>query len=196
MPARDHALGKEQVPEWDRAGNVRRARNVRDRVAAKVPERVPTTKPKGMFKNILVPTDGTPPARRAIECAVRFAREQKARVTGLWVGPIWRPNLYAYAGDLPPGFVSPDQFAADVKKTAARHLGVLKKAAAQSGVPCSCAYVRGNFPYQEIIRAARRNHCDLIVMGSHGRRGISKLLLGSQTNLVLAESTIPVLVCR
>ena len=149
-----------------------------------------------MFRNILVPTDGSPPSRRAIERAARFAREQKARVTGLWVGPIWQPNLYAYSGDLPTGFISPDQFAAEVKKTAARHLGVVKRAASRAGVRCSCSYVRGNFPYQEIINAARRNGCDLIVMGSHGRRGISRLLLGSQTNLVLAHSPIPVLVCR
>lgn len=149
-----------------------------------------------MFKSILVPTDGSPPASRAIRLAVRFAREQKARVTGLWVGPIWQPNLYAYAGDLPEGFISPDEFAATVKKTAARHLGLVRKAAAAAGVRCSCSYVRGNFPYQEIIAAARRSGCDLIVMGSHGRRGVSKLLLGSQTNMVLAHSTIPVMVCR
>jgi nucleotide-binding universal stress UspA family protein len=149
-----------------------------------------------MFRNILVPTDGSPPARRAIERAVQFAREQKARVTGLWVGPTWQPNLYAYAGDLPPGFISPDEFAATVRKDAARHLGAVKKMATAAGVRCRCSYVRGNFPYQEIINAARRNGCDLIVMGSHGRRGISKLLLGSQTNMVLAHSTIPVMVSR
>ena len=149
-----------------------------------------------MFKNILVPTDGSLPARRAIEKAVRFAREQKARVTGLWVGPTWQPNLYAYSGDVPKGFISPEQFAAGVKTTAARHLGVIRKAAAAAGVKCSCFHVRGNFPYLEIIQAARRNGCDLIVMGSHGRRGISKLLLGSQTQLVLAHSAIPVMVCR
>jgi len=149
-----------------------------------------------MFKNILVPTDGSPPAQRAVRLAVRFAGEQKARVTGLWVGPVWQPNLYAYAGDLPAGFISEDEFAATVKKTAARHLGVVRKAASAARVRCSCTYVRGNFPYQEIIDAARRGGCDLIVMGSHGRRGISRLLLGSQTNMVLAHSTIPVMVCR
>ena len=149
-----------------------------------------------MFRHILVPTDGSPPARRAIECAVRFAREQKARVTGFWVGPTWQPNLYAYAGDLPEGFISPGEFSAQVRKDAVRHLAAVKKAAAAAGIRCRCSYVRGNFPYQEIINAARRNGCDLIVMGSHGRRGISKLLLGSQTNMVLAHSAIPVMVCR
>ena len=149
-----------------------------------------------MFRNILVPTDGSPPSRRAIERAVRFAKEQKARVTGLWVGPVWEPNLYAYSGDIPAGFTSLEQFAVDVKKTAAQYLGVVEKAAAAAGVKCKCSYLRSNFPYQEIVNAARRSGCDLIVMGSHGRRGISKLLLGSQTSMVLAHSTIPVLVCR
>ena len=149
-----------------------------------------------MFRNILVPTDGSPPARRAIERAVRFAREQEAQVIGLWIGPTWQPNLYAYAGELPKGFISPAQFAANVRKTAARRLSAIKHAAKAAGVKCRCKWVRSNFPYLEIINAARRNGCDLIVMGSHGRRGIAKLLLGSQTNLVLAHSTIPVMVCR
>ena len=149
-----------------------------------------------MFRHILVPTDGSPPSRRAVERAVRFAKEQKARVTALWVGPVWEPNLYAYSGEIPAGFTSIEQFALDVKKKAARYLGVVEKAAAAAEVKCGCSYVRSNFPYQEIINTARRNGCDLIVMGSHGRRGISKLLLGSQTNMVLAHSSIPVLVCR
>jgi nucleotide-binding universal stress UspA family protein len=149
-----------------------------------------------VFRNILVPTDGSPPARRAIERAVRFAREQKARVTGFWVGPVWQPNLYAYSSDLPEGFFSPEQFAADVRKTAARRLRVVEEAAAAAGVRCECAWARGTLPWREIIAAARRHGCDLIVMGSHGRRGISKLLLGSQTGMVLAHSTIPVMVCR
>lgn len=149
-----------------------------------------------MFRNILVPTDGSAQSRRAVKRAVRLAQEQRARVTGLWVGPVWQPNLYAYAGAVPAGFVTPDQFAARVKKAAARHLGAVEKAAAAARVPCKCSFARGNFPYVEIINAARRNGCDLIVMASHGRRGISRLLLGSQTSMVLAHSTLPVLVCR
>jgi len=160
-----------------------------------------------MFRNILVPTDGSPLSRRAVQCAVRLAREQKARVTGLWVGPAWEPNLYAYGDAVPPGFVTPRQHSAHVhkaaarylrtvKKTAARYLGAVKKAAAASGVRCKCAYVMGAHPYDEIVKAARRYRCDVIVISSHGRRGFSKLLLGSETTKVLAHSTVPVLVCR
>jgi len=149
-----------------------------------------------MFSNILVPTDGSPLSRRAVQCAVRLAREQKARVTGLWVGPAWEPNLYAYGESVPRGFVSPRQHSAHVKKAAARHLRAVKAIAAAAGVPCKCSSVEGAFPYLEIIKAARRSRCDLIVMASHSRRGISRLLLGSQTSKVLALATVPVLVCR
>ncbi len=149
-----------------------------------------------MFRNILVPTDGSPMSRRAIGCAVRFAKEQKARVTGFYVGPAWEPNLYAYAGAVPAGFISPGQHAQHVRKTAERHLAVVKKLAAAAGVPCRCVWIEGVFPYLEIVKAARRNRCDLIVMASHGRRGISRLLLGSVAQKVLASSRVPVMICR
>jgi len=149
-----------------------------------------------MFRNILVPTDGSPLSRRAIERAARFAKEQKARVTGIWIGPAWEPNLYAYDKDTPPGFISPKQHAARVRKTADRYLAMVKSAARTAGVPCKCSYVESVFPYMEIIKAAIRNRCDLIVMASHGRRGISRLLLGSEAAKVLAHSKIPVLICR
>ena len=149
-----------------------------------------------MFKNILVPIDGSPLSRHAVDCAVRLAKQQRARVTGLWVGPAWEPNLYAYGDAAPPGFVSRKQHAARVRSAGARHLRAVTRAAAAAGVPCKCTSVEGAFPYLEIIKTARRRGCDLIVMASHGRRGISRLLLGSQTTKVLALADIPVLVCR
>jgi nucleotide-binding universal stress UspA family protein len=149
-----------------------------------------------MFRNILVPTDGSAISRRAVGRAVRLAKAQKARVTGLWVGPVWQPNLYAYDESVPAGFISPRQFAASIRKIAARQLGAVRKAAAAAGVPCKTVSVQGPFPHLEIIKAARRNRCDLIVMASHGRRGISRLLLGSETGMVLAHATVPVMVCR
>jgi nucleotide-binding universal stress UspA family protein len=149
-----------------------------------------------MFKNILIPTDGSAMSQRAIERGVRLAREQKAGVTALWVGPVWEPNLYAYDKDVPPGFVSPRQHKAHVKKIGDRRLDKVREAAASARVRCKCLCVEGVFPYLEIIKAAERNHCDLIVMASHGRRGVSRLLLGSVTSKVLAHANVPVLVCR
>jgi len=149
-----------------------------------------------MFKNILVPTDGSARSRRAVRRALQLAKEQKARVSALWVGPVWQPTLYAYDESVPAGFISPRRFATGVRKIAARQLGAVRKAAAAAGVSCKTVSVQGPFPHMEIIRMARRNRCDLIVMASHGRRGISRLLLGSQTALVLAYARIPVMVCR
>jgi nucleotide-binding universal stress UspA family protein len=147
-----------------------------------------------MFKRILVPTDGSAPARKAIKRAVQFAREQKARVIGFYVGPPWQ--LPMYSEYIPADLMSPKEHNAAVKKTAARYLGAVKKAARAAGVPCSVRYVLGAHPYDEIVKEARRGRCDLIAIASHGRRGISRLLLGSETSKVLAHSGIPVLVCR
>lgn len=147
-----------------------------------------------MYKNILVPTDGSPLSRKAVKQAVRFAKEQKAKIVGLYVAPPYRPEVYdefAIAD-----FLSPRDYAARVKKTAARYLDFVKKAAAEAGVPYVGRYAMSSFPYSEIVKTAERERCDLIFMASHGRRGLSRLLLGSETSKVLAHSKIPVLVTR
>jgi nucleotide-binding universal stress UspA family protein len=147
-----------------------------------------------MFRNILVPTDGSPLSRRAVKRAIQLAKEQKGRVTGFYVGPTWKPK-----GDddsIPIRTVSPQQHADIVKRAADRVLNAVKKASARAGVPCTCSYSMGDYPYLKIVEAAKRNGCDLILMATHGRRGISRLLLGSETTKVLAHSTMPVMVCR
>jgi len=147
-----------------------------------------------MFRNILVPTDGSVLSRKAIKRAVQLAKEQKGRVTGYYVGPAWKPRLrddsIAYR------MVSPDEHAASVKKTATRILQAVRTEAAKAGVPCTTGFSTDDFPYVRIVEAASRNGCDLILMATHGRRGISRLLLGSETSKVLAHSKVPVLVCR
>ena len=147
-----------------------------------------------MFKNILVPTDGSALSNKAVRRAVQLAKEQKARVTAFWVGPEWRPGS---RGDSSlTGFVSPAAHAAAVRKDADRVLAPVKRAAAAAGVSCKCVHAEGTFPFEEIVKAVQRNRCDLVVMASHGRRGISRLLLGSETSKVLAHSKVPVLVER
>lgn len=147
-----------------------------------------------MFRNILVPTDGSTLSRRAIKRAIQLAKEQKGRVTGFYVGPPWKPR--GNDESIPYRMVSPQQHAANVKQAADRILNAVKKASARAGVPCTCSYGMGDYPYLKIVEAANRNGCDLILMATHGRRGISRLLLGSETSKVLAHSTIPVMVCR
>ena len=147
-----------------------------------------------MFKNILVPTDGSSLSVRAIKSAVRLAKEQNARVTGFFVGPEWQPNVHPDASTT--GFVSPAQHAAYVQRMAERHLAAVKKSAAGAGVRCDCLHVTGSYPYEAIVKAAKKHRCDLICMASHGRRGISRLILGSETSKVLAHSEVPVLVIK
>ena len=147
-----------------------------------------------MFRNILVPTDGSLLSRRAIKRAIQLAKEQKGRVTGYYVGPTWKPR--GNDDSIPYRIVSPQQHEASVKNAADRILSAVKRASAKAGVPCTCSYSMGDYPYLKIVEAANRNGCDLILMATRGRRGISKLLLGSETTKVLAHATVPVMVCR
>lgn len=87
-------------------------------------------------------------------------------------------------------------YAEGVRKAAQQRLSIIKKAATQARVTCVLQHATSDYPYLEIVKAAKNNRCDLIFMASHGRRGISRLLLGSETNKVLSHTTIPVLVTR
>ena len=147
-----------------------------------------------MFRNILVPTDGSALSARAIRQAVQFAKEQKARVTGLHVVPAYEPGLRDEASAL--HYLSPRQYADRSRAIAQKHLAVVGKAAAAAKVRCELVQATGDYPFEEILRTSQRKKCDLIYMASHGRRGISRLLMGSETSKVLAHSKIPVIVCK
>jgi nucleotide-binding universal stress UspA family protein len=147
-----------------------------------------------MYKNILVPIDGSPLSRSAAKEAVAFAKDQGAKLVGIYVAPAYQPTVYA--DFVPASFVSPKEYDEMAKKTAAKYLSVVEKAAAAAGVACTCPHAMSDRPYEEIIKAAQRYKCDLIFMASHGRSGIARLLLGSQTSKVLAHSKVPVLVHR
>lgn len=147
-----------------------------------------------MFRNILVPTDGSALSLRAIRQAVQFAKEQKARITGLHVVPAYEPGLRDETSVL--HYLSPQQYEARSRAVAQKHLSAVSKAAAAAGVRCELVRASGDYPFEEILGTARRRKCDLIFMASHGRRGIARLLLGSETSKVLAHSKIPVIVCK
>lgn len=147
-----------------------------------------------MYKHLLVPTDGSALSRRTIRDAAKLAAKLGAKITGFYVAPTF--HIEVYADYVPPDLISPEQHKANAKKTAQRHLEVVRKAAADNGVPFAGEYVMSDLPADAIVKAARRHKCDLIYMGSHGRSGLSKLLLGSQTSKVLTQSRIPVLVHR
>lgn len=147
-----------------------------------------------MFKNILVPTDGSELSRKAIRQAVQFAKEQNARVTGLHVVAPYEPDIREEFSVR--NFVSPQEYSVKARALARKHLKIVEKAAAAAGVACETFHAESSHPYDEIVRTAQKRKCDLIYMASHGRRGISRLLLGSETTKVLSLSKIPVVVCR
>ncbi len=147
-----------------------------------------------MYKRVLLPIDGSELSTKAIRQAVAFAADARAEVIGLFAAPGYHPVVYE--DFVPPDFMSPEQHKASAKKRAERILSPLARACEKAGVPCRTRYVIDDNPYAAIIAAAKKDKCDLIVMASHGRRGLSGLLLGSETTKVLTHSTIPVLVLR
>ena len=145
-----------------------------------------------MFRHILIPTDGSDLSKIAIENGVRFAKELNAKITGLTV----TAPFHFVAIDAIQVSNSPDEYIRQSQQLAERHLQVLKDAASQAGVPCEVLHRVNEHPYEEIVKTAREQGCDLIFQASHGRRGINAVVLGSETNKVLTHSKIPVLVFR
>jgi nucleotide-binding universal stress UspA family protein len=147
-----------------------------------------------MFKHILIPTDGSPLSHKAIDMGVRLAKSHGAKVTGVYAAPPATPVVY---GDhLPVGYATPKEHERMIKASAARHLGVIARAAKQAKVPFAGMSPTSDYPAEAILAVAKKEKCDLIVMASHGRRGLKGVLLGSETQKVLTHSKIPVLVCR
>lgn len=145
-----------------------------------------------MFKNILLPTDGSPAAEKAVDACIVLAREIGARITALHVMPVL--HLFTYEFDVTE--VAHQQVKREAELHSQKYLDHVAQRARAAGVPCETLLKMSDDPYEAIIDAARDRGCDLIAMASHGRRGIAGLLLGSQTHKVLTHSDIPVLVYR
>jgi len=143
-----------------------------------------------MYKHILIPTDGSELSKRAIEYGVALAKEMKAKVTGITASMPY----YTFTTD--PEIFPQDLYRSSTISFANKCLNDLKSVAMNSGVPCNTIHMEDIQPYQAIIDAAKHEGCDLIVMASHGRRGMSAVVLGSETVKVLTHSTVPVLVYR
>ena len=148
-----------------------------------------------MFKHILVPTDGSKLSAKAIRTAVGLARDTGAKVTGAYVIAPYMPPAYSDGAIYAYG-VSAKRYKAVTEREARKALAAVEIEARTSGIEYGGAIQAGITPWEGIIRAARAKKCDLIVMASHGRRGLTGLLLGSETVKVLTHSKIPVLVCR
>lgn len=147
-----------------------------------------------MFRNILIPTDGSTLSRKAVKKAVALAGKTHARVTGFHVTPSYRLNIYV--DYMPSDFTLPREYEELQKKVATHHLETISKECRAAGVPCTTHFVSSDFAADAIVKAAKKYKCDLIAMASHGRSGLSRIFLGSETQKVLANTTIPVLVLR
>lgn len=147
-----------------------------------------------MFKHILLPTDGSPVSDKAVKRGIEFAKKIKARVTALHVVPEFK--FMADEGITPLSPALKKRFQDEGMARAKAMLEAVAKQARARGVRCTTLCVSSDQPHQEIVATARRKKCDLVMMASHGRRGLSSLLLGSETAKVLTHSKVPVLVVR
>ena len=147
-----------------------------------------------MFKHILVPTDGSQLSLESSRRAVEFARETGARLTFFFARPDYPVAFYGEGALIDP--TTPERFAEMATQQADEILGQCLALAREAGVEADGTSSVSDVPFQAVIDAAAQAGCDLIFMASHGRRGFSGLLLGSETQKVLTHSQIPVLVYR
>lgn len=147
-----------------------------------------------MFRHLLCPTDGSPLADGAVDKAVAFAREIDAKVTFFYAKPDPGASIYGEA-ELSRA-MDPDGYAARAAAQARAILSGAQAKAEAAGVRSRAIASTAAEPYEAIIATAEAEGCDLILMASHGHRGVKGLLLGSQTQKVLIHSKFPVLVYR
>jgi nucleotide-binding universal stress UspA family protein len=145
-----------------------------------------------MYKHILLPTDGSALSSNAIRNGIALAKAVGARVTGVTV----TAPFHVFAIDPETVTDTVETYKKRMSKLAAKYLNEVKDAAEAAGIACATIQVEHEHPFRAIIDAAKANACDLIAMASHGRGGISAVVLGSATLKVLTHSNIPVLVYR
>ncbi|MGA3305207.1 MAG: universal stress protein [Stellaceae bacterium] len=145
-----------------------------------------------MYAHILIPTDGSELAGKAVGHGIALAKRIGAKITALTV----LPPFHMFTTDTQMLEDTPAQYKTRVQENAKKTLGAVASAAKAAGVACETVQVEHEHPYQAIIDTAASKGCDLIVMASHGRHGISAIVLGSETIKVLTHTKIPVLVHR
>lgn len=148
-----------------------------------------------MYKHILVSTDGSKLSAKAIRMAVKLAGATGAKVTGVYVIPPYVAPAYGEGVMYMPA-VSPARYKQITEREARKALAAVEIDARTGKVDFATMTLTADNPWEGIIRAAKSKRADLIVMASHGRRGLAGLVLGSETTKVLTHSKVPVLVCR
>ena len=146
-----------------------------------------------MFKHILIPTDGSPVSNKAAKAGIALARALGAKVTAYCAFEPFQPIYvegYAFDQKVIEGIED------SARQAGQKHVDAIDKIAKAAGVPFASLVTKANTSYEGIIDAAKERKCDAIFMASHGRRGLSKLVMGSVTHKVLTHSRIPVVVYR
>ena len=144
-----------------------------------------------MFKRILVPTDGSDITAKAIDTSIALAKSVGAQ---LYTISVKEPFPYSAISEMQP--TPPQEFFDAQERIASKRVQAVVDLCATAGVPCQAHTVEALHPWEAIIDHAKRMECDLVVMASHGRRGVSALLLGSETQKVLTHTKVPVLIVR
>jgi len=146
-----------------------------------------------MFNNILFPTDGSDLSAKAAVTVIDLARKHNGKIVAI---SVLQPFPFATVGDT--GVAIPDVSTYETRMLDVTKDNVNKVAAAATaaGIPCETVTSTSTSPYEAIVETAQKHGCDVIVMASHGRKGLNKLFLGSETQKVLAHTTLPVLVLR
>jgi nucleotide-binding universal stress UspA family protein len=148
-----------------------------------------------MYANILLSTDGSDVARKGVKQGIALAKALNAKVTVITATePMYIDYGGGHAGGYIPSQEEMDSFDAARKTSAGKVLDEAQAMADQIGISAELLHVPNAHPATAIVETAKSRGCDLIVMSSHGRRGLKKLLLGSQTSEVLADGSVPVLI--
>ena len=145
-----------------------------------------------MFKHLLIATDGSDLSQKAVEQGLALAKALGAKVTAVTVTEPFGVSVPVEVSIV----FSEEDYQKAMTSSAEKILQGASTAASGRGVPCETVHVKDQFPAEGIIDIAKARGCDLILMASHGRRGLSRLVLGSQANRVVTQSTVPVLICR
>jgi nucleotide-binding universal stress UspA family protein len=148
-----------------------------------------------MYRHILVPTDGGPLSLKAAKTAAKLARHTGARITAIYAIEPFAPPTGGDGVAFSIAYTA-TEYERGMREVAAKALAKVRAVAEAEEVAFTGLSVIQGHPWEAIVNAARQKKCDLIVMASHGRRGLAGLLLGSETQKVLTHSKTPVLVCR
>jgi len=147
-----------------------------------------------VFKHLLVATDGSKISAKAVARALGLARALGARLTAFYASADYPSPVYSEASMYFP--MKRREYAAACERQAEHILNPIATKAEAAGIPFKAVHTIAAVPWEAILAAARKNKCDAIVMASHGRRGVSALLLGSETQKVLTHTKLPVIVIR